>query len=105
MPQPLVVINVVGLTCELLWPRPPELRDELQARLGVFPLLKFWGPGADVTSSRWIADAAVQVLGEHRPTLTLVYLPHLDYNLQRLGPGDGRIAGDLRAVDAEAGKV
>ncbi|HVC97512.1 MAG TPA: alkaline phosphatase family protein, partial [Pirellulales bacterium] len=85
--------------------RPPELRDHLQATLGVFPLLKFWGPGADITSSRWIADAAVQVLAENRPTLSLVYLPHLDYSLQRLGPDDPRIAGDLRAIDAEAGKL
>jgi len=85
--------------------QPPELRDRLQATLGVFPLLKFWGPGADITSSRWIADAAVQVLAENRPTLTLVYLPHLDYNLQRLGPDDPRIVDDLRAIDAEAGKL
>ena len=47
--------------------QPPELKDELQARLGVFPLLRFWGPGADITSTRWIADAAIQVLAEHQP--------------------------------------
>src|SRR6185369_8872019 len=52
--------------------QPPGLKDELQARLGVFPLLRFWGPGADITSTRWIADAAIQVLAEHSPTLTLV---------------------------------
>lgn len=85
--------------------QPAELRDWLQARLGVFPLFKFWGPAADITSTRWIADAAVLVMREHRPSLTLVYLPHLDYNLQRLGPHDPRLADDLRAVDAEAGKV
>lgn len=85
--------------------QPPELRDQLQARLGVFPLLKFWGPGADIASSRWIADASLAVMADHQPTLTLVYLPHLDYNLQRLGPGDQRIAEDVRLVDAEAGKL
>jgi len=85
--------------------QPPGLKDELQSRLGVFPLLKFWGPGADITSSRWIADASVDVLKRFRPTLALVYLPHLDYNLQRLGPDDSRIADDIRLVDAEAGKV
>jgi predicted AlkP superfamily pyrophosphatase or phosphodiesterase len=85
--------------------QPPTLRDELQARLGAFPLFKFWGPGADISSSRWIADAAVSVINEHRPTLSLVYLPHLDYNLQRLGPDDPRVTDDLRAVDAECGKV
>jgi predicted AlkP superfamily pyrophosphatase or phosphodiesterase len=85
--------------------QPAGLKDELQAELGVFPLLKFWGPGADITSTRWIADASVAVLKGLQPTLLLVYLPHLDYNLQRLGPADARISADLRLVDAEAGKV
>uniref|UniRef100_A0A7C2JXJ7 Alkaline phosphatase family protein n=1 Tax=Schlesneria paludicola TaxID=360056 RepID=A0A7C2JXJ7_9PLAN len=85
--------------------QPPELRDALQAKLGVFPLFKFWGPGADITSSRWIAEASVEVLNRHRPSLLLVYLPHLDYNLQRLGPQDPRIADDVRRIDAEAGKL
>ena len=85
--------------------QPEGLRDELQARLGTFPLFKFWGPGADITSTRWIADAGVEVLRRFEPTLSLVYLPHLDYNLQRLGPSDPRIAQDLREVDAEAGKL
>jgi predicted AlkP superfamily pyrophosphatase or phosphodiesterase len=77
----------------------------LQEKLGVFPLLKFWGPGADISSSRWIAEASVDVLMAHRPSLLLVYLPHLDYNLQRLGPNDPRIAVDVCLVDAEAGKL
>ena len=37
------------------------------------------------------------------PTLTLVYLPHLDYGLQRLGPDDPAIAKDLAEIDAVAG--
>lgn len=85
--------------------QPEELRDQLQEKLGVFPLLRFWGAGADITSSRWIADATLAVMEDHSPTLTLVYLPHLDYNLQRLGPDDPTISEDLRLVDAEAGKV
>jgi predicted AlkP superfamily pyrophosphatase or phosphodiesterase len=84
--------------------QPAALRDELQARLGVFPLQRFWGPGADIRSSRWIADASVEVMKRYKPSLTLVYLPHLDYNLQRLGPDDPRIAHDIKLVDAEAGK-
>jgi predicted AlkP superfamily pyrophosphatase or phosphodiesterase len=85
--------------------QPPELRDRLQERLGKFPLFHFWGPTADILSTRWIADASLAVMADYQPTLTLVYLPHLDYNLQRLGPKDPRIADDLRAVDAEAGKL
>ncbi|MEX0865777.1 MAG: nucleotide pyrophosphatase/phosphodiesterase family protein [Pirellulales bacterium] len=84
---------------------PPELRDTLQAELGKFPLFKFWGPTADIDSSRWIADAALKVMADHDPTLTLVYLPHLDYNLQRLGASDPRIRADVRLIDAEAGRL
>ena len=85
--------------------KPSVLKDTLQKRHGIFPLIKFWGPGADISSTAWIADASTDVIQEHRPSLTLVYLPHLDYNLQRLGPADPRIKNDIAAVDAEAGKV
>jgi predicted AlkP superfamily pyrophosphatase or phosphodiesterase len=84
---------------------PPELRDLLQTKYGKFPLLKFWGPGADIDSSWWISSASLEVFARYRPSLTLVYLPHLDYNLQRLGPSDPRIAEDVRAVDALVGKL
>lgn len=84
--------------------QPSGLRDELQSKLGVFPLHRFWGPGADIRSSRWIADASVEIIKRNRPSLTLVYLPHLDYGLQRLGPDDPQIAEEIRLVDAEAGK-
>ena len=85
--------------------QPSALKDGLQKRLGTFPLMKFWGPGADISSSTWIADASTAIIREHRPSLTLVYLPHLDYNLQRLGPNDPHISKDVSAVDLEAGKI
>ena len=85
--------------------QPESLRDDLQQELGVFPLWKFWGPSAGIESSRWIAEASLRVMRRHHPSLTLVYLPHLDYNLQRWGPDDPRIARDLILVDAEAGKL
>ena len=84
---------------------PPDLKTELQERLGVFPLLKFWGPGADLESSRWIASAAIDVFQRHEPDLTLVYLPHLDYCLQRLGPHAPEIAREIQRVDAEVGRM
>ncbi|MGH7357326.1 MAG: alkaline phosphatase family protein, partial [Candidatus Rokuibacteriota bacterium] len=88
-----------------VYTQPGELRDELNARLGPFPLFQFWGPATDLAASRWIADCARHVYDTRRPTLTLVYLPHLDYNLQRVGPGDPAIARDLRAVDALCGEL
>jgi predicted AlkP superfamily pyrophosphatase or phosphodiesterase len=83
--------------------KPPELRDELTDRFGAFPLFKFWGPATSIASSRWIADAALHVRRTRSPTLTLVYLPHLDYDLQRYGPDDPRIPENLRQIDAVAG--
>lgn len=84
---------------------PAELRDELTRALGPFPLFNFWGPGADIVSSRWIAACARHVHDTRRPTLTLLYLPHLDYNLQRLGPCHPDLRADLRAIDDVAGEL
>lgn len=79
---------------------PPELRAELSQELGMFPLFNFWGPRADITSTAWIAKSAERVIEKSAPTLMLVYLPHLDYDLQRFGPNDPRIAKALGEVDA-----
>jgi predicted AlkP superfamily pyrophosphatase or phosphodiesterase len=86
---------------------PGELRSELQKELGQFPLFRFWGPAADLSSSRWITSAALSVMQKHSPTLTLVYLPHLDYDLQRLGPDleQPRLRQALRDVDALCGEL
>jgi predicted AlkP superfamily pyrophosphatase or phosphodiesterase len=86
---------------------PPELHDELDERLGQFPLFRFWGPVADIASSRWIARATLHVMETRKPTLTLCYLPHLDYNLQRLGPdlSHPRLQQDLEEVDALCGEL
>jgi len=79
---------------------PAELRDKLQAKLGTFPLFKFWGPKTSIASSRWIADATMEMDRGHNPTLTLVYLPHLDYNTQRHGINFDILQKDLREIDA-----
>ena len=87
--------------------KPPGLRDELTARLGPFPLFEFWGPATSIASTRWIGNAAKHVFATRAPTLTLVYLPHLDYDLQRFGPNEseGRVAASLKEVDAVAGDL
>ena len=63
--------------------KPAELRDRLQAELGTFPLFNFWGPNTNIKSSKWIADASILVHDWNEPTLQLIYLPHLDYVLQK----------------------
>ncbi len=79
---------------------PPALHDELTSRLGPFPLFTYWGPNAGLSASQWILAAARQVFDEHRPDLTLVYVPHLDYETQRSGPDSPRTAREARALDA-----
>jgi predicted AlkP superfamily pyrophosphatase or phosphodiesterase len=92
---------------------PYSLRPALKSALGDFPFPTFWGPAAGITSpqgasdaaSAWIAESARWIEEQHQPTLHLVYLPHLDYNLQRLGPAHPSVPEDLRRIDAIVGNL
>jgi len=79
--------------------QPMAMRDELKAELGPFPFPAFWGPAAGIASSEWIAASAKWVEQKHSPTLSLVYLPHLDYCLQKDGPAAPNIPAEVRAID------
>jgi len=76
-----------------IYASPYSLRTEIKADLGEFPFPGFWGPAAGRNTpqgpadaaTRWIAQSARWTEERHRPSLSLVYLPHLDYNLQRYG--------------------
>jgi predicted AlkP superfamily pyrophosphatase or phosphodiesterase len=87
--------------------QPMGLREELKADLGEFPFPQFWGPGAGRGSSDWIAASARWIEKKFSPTLNLVYLPHLDYGLQRFGPApeDARVAAELAVADEIAGTL
>ena len=78
---------------------PAGLRDILQEKLGVFPLFQFWGPGANIESSKWIAEASMLTDELYDPTLSLIYLPHLDYCLQKFGPDFSLIGKELNEID------
>lgn len=88
-----------------VYSEPVNLRARLVAELGPFPFFSFWGPKSDIKSSEWIAEAAITVDQWHSPTLLLAYLPHLDYNFQRLGPNDPRVREDVRAIDRVCGRL
>jgi len=77
--------------------RPPELHDELTAELGPFPLFQYWGPTASLASSEWIVQATRRLMP--RNDLTLAYVPHLDYDLQRHGPNSPQAARAAAEVD------
>lgn len=85
--------------------QPMGLRDRIKKDLGSFPFASFWGPGADIKSSVWIAESAKWVEEKHWPSLSLVYLPHLDYNLQRVGLDMPAIREDLRQIDDVVGDL
>ena len=84
---------------------PSQLRDELQSELGQFPLFNFWGPASSIKSSQWIAEATIIAHKRLNPTLTLVYLPHLDYALQKLGPDHKDIKKHVAQIDTVTGKL
>lgn len=88
-----------------VYSHPMGIREAIKADLGEFPFPAFWGPTAGIASSEWIARSAEWIEERNKPDLSLVYLPHLDYNLQRLGPDDPKLADDLRAIDAIVGRL
>ena len=110
-PRPMYPADGRKLFDIYTWPYP--LSQEIKSDLGAFPFFGFWGPAAGVrtpqgapdATTRWIAEAAKWVERRHAPTLNLVYLPHLDYNLQRLGPGHPEIGRDLTRIDAIVGDL
>ncbi len=77
-----------------IYSSPYSIREEIKKDLGEFPFPTFWGPAAGIKTpqgepeacSRWIAESAKWIEKKYLPTLNLIYLPHLDYNLQRHGP-------------------
>jgi predicted AlkP superfamily pyrophosphatase or phosphodiesterase len=102
-PRPIYLAD--GLKLPDFYTHPKPLHAVLRERLGDFPLFDFWGPRAGIKSTEWIARCARHVYDTRKPTLTLVYLPHLDYDLQRFGPNHPAIPAQLRAVDAVAGEL
>jgi predicted AlkP superfamily pyrophosphatase or phosphodiesterase len=91
---------------------PFGIRTEMKKDLGEFPFPAFWGPAAGTKGkfepdevSRWIAEYAKWIENKYHPTLSLIYLPHLDYNLQRLGPQHVEIQNDFQRIDAIVGDL
>ena len=102
-PRPLYRSD--GLKTFDIHSEPLSIRDEIKKDLGEFPFPAFWGPRAGIDSSKWIADAARWVEERHQPDLNLIYLPHLDYDLQRYGPNDPRSEQAVKEIDELAGSL
>jgi predicted AlkP superfamily pyrophosphatase or phosphodiesterase len=85
--------------------KPAGLYEAACEALGrPFRLPSFWGPAASFESSRWIADAALWLLKQEQPELTLAYLPLLDYNAQRFGPDSDQALADVARIDTLVGE-
>tara|TARA_Y100000588_G_scaffold360953_1_gene421298 strand:+ start:8731 stop:10101 length:1371 start_codon:yes stop_codon:yes gene_type:complete len=84
---------------------PMPLKEKIKAELGEFPFPAFWGPKAGIDSSKWIAESSKWIERKYHPTLNLIYLPHLDYNLQKLGPEYPEISADLKKIDRVVGEL
>ena len=84
---------------------PPDLTPTLESKLGPFPFFSFWGPASGLPATDWIARATAEVIRTRRPTLTLTYLPHLDYDFQRHGPDFPSAPQRLEEVDRCVGLV
>lgn len=102
-PRPMYLSD--GRKLPDVYSQPPDLRTLAQERLGTFPLFNFWGPNASIASSRWIAEASKLVEERHAPTLTLIYLPHLDYALQKFGPHAPGVQTALGEIDGVCGDL
>ena len=101
-PRPLYLAD--GRKLPDCYSDPPELRERFNRELGQFPLFSFWGPATSITCSEWIGKAAMAIEDSYHPTLQLVYLPHLDYVLQKVGP-TGDLDKDLGEIDALCGRL
>jgi hypothetical protein len=102
---PAPVHNADGSESPWCFTRPDTLYDELQGKLGHFPLHHFWGPLAGIQSTAWIVASAIYAAQKYKPNFFYVYLPHLDYAAQKSGP-DGKAAKQAIAeLDAEIAKL
>jgi predicted AlkP superfamily pyrophosphatase or phosphodiesterase len=99
---PRPVYHADGRKAPGVYAHPAAVGDDLVKHLGGFPLFDFWGPRAGLPASAWIANAARRVFDRERPDLTLVYLPHLDYDLQRHGGRGAHAVAAAAEIDAVA---
>lgn len=87
---------------EELWcyTRPQEFYGELKEKLGHFPLQHFWGPLANIKSTKWIADSVALTAERFQPQFLYIYLPHLDYAAQKTGPNSPQALAAVDDLDA-----
>lgn len=94
-----------GKLVSLCWSQPAELVPRLFKELGPFPLMSYWGPMAGIAASQWIARAGAIIWREQLPQLQWIYIPHLDYDLQRFGPNSPQAKTAAREATEAVGPL
>lgn len=92
---------------ESLWcyTKPTELYGEFLESQGHFPLKNFWGPLSSIVSTEWIARTAIQTAHKFRPNFFYIYLTHLDYAPQKMGPDSEDTQKAIVALDNVLGEI
>ena len=90
-----------GTTKLWCYSKPDGLYEELLAALGHFPLQHYWGPLANIESTKWILAAAAWLIDKHAPNLHWIYVPHLDYAAQKFGPNSDQARTSLEDLDRQ----
>ena len=67
--------------------RPTDAAQEIERRLGRFPLWRYWGPLSSPKVGRHCIDWFEAMTEMHEVDESYLYLPTLDYAAQKFGPG------------------
>jgi hypothetical protein len=103
MPKP--VHNPDGSESLWCYTRPVELYGTLRDTFGHFPLKHFWGPLANILSTKWITETAALAMRDFQPNFFFIYLPHLDYAAQKTGPDSPQALAAVKELDEVLGKL
>ena len=90
-----------GSTRLWCYSKPDGLYESMLGDLNHFPLQHYWGPLANIESTRWILKAASWLIDRHAPNLHWVYIPHLDYASQKFGPDSEQARAAVVELDVE----
>lgn len=81
--------------------KPADLASKLQHDFGTFPLHRYWGPLASPKVGNTVVNHVEATVRYLDPDIVLCYLPTLDYDLQRFGPGDSRCNRSFKILSHE----
>ena len=78
--------------------QPPECAGTIEKKLGAFPLIRYWGPFASPKVGRRVVADFREMIALRDVDTAFLYLPTLDYNLQRHGPDSLSARSSLREL-------